>query len=177
MKSVARLFLAACIAAALLAVASSAAATSPPPADAAAPPTFRTYRGRRGCAAPGGGPIVRIGTRASFSAAVVHGGIVTTAGLIAESAFNASTVPGTRAQVEEVLAAADALLRKAGTSKARLLSATVWLADMDDFRVMNEAWQAWLASDGGAGVPVRATVEARLVAPIFRVEIQFTAAL
>ncbi|GAB0497589.1 hypothetical protein MMPV_008924 [Pyropia vietnamensis] len=174
--SVSRIFLAACITAALLLCASGEVATSPE-VPAAAEPTVHTRRGCHSCPRPGGGPIRRIGEGPSFASAVVYNGVVTTSGLIAVSAFNASTPPSAREQVEEVLATADEVLRKAGTSKARLLSGTVWLADMDDFDVMNKAWQAWLASDGGAGLPVRATVEARLVAPVFRVEIQFTAAL
>lgn len=178
MKAVARIFLlAACIAAALLSCA-SAVASSDAPAEVA--PTVHTKRGRRSCRPVGGGPIRRIGEGASFSSAVVYNGIVTTSGLVAVSALNSTATappPDVRAQVEEVLAAADALLRKAGTSKARLLTANVWLSDMDDFGVMSRAWQAWLASDGGAGLPVRATVEARLVLPVFRVEMQFTAAL
>lgn len=167
MKSVARVFLAACMAAALLSCASAAASSAP---------TVHTYSRHRSCR-PVGGPIRRIDERASFASAVVYNGIVTTSGLIAESAFNSTNPPDVRAQVEEVLRKADALLRKAGTSKARLLTASVWLADIDDFVVMNRAWQAWLASDGGAGLPVRATVESRLVAPVFKVEMQFTAAL
>lgn len=176
MKSAARFFLVACVAAALLSCISGGLAASSD-ASAAAAPTIHTRRGRHSCRRPGGGPIQRIGEGPSFASAVVYNGIVTTSGLVATSAFNASTPPGVREQVEEVLATADEVLRKAGTSKARLLSGTVWLADIGDFGVMNRAWQAWLASDGGAGLPVRATVEARLVAPVFRVEIQFTAAL
>lgn len=173
MKSAAHIFLAACIAAALLLCASAAAVTDSP---TAAEPTVHTNRRRGGCR-HAGGPIRRIDVGASFSSAVVYNGVVTTSGLIAESAFNASTTPDIRAQVEEVLRKTDAVLREAGTSKARLLTANVWLADISDFGVMNKAWQAWIASDGGAGVPVRATVESRLVAPMFRVEIQVSAAL
>ena len=67
----------------------------------------------------------------------------------------------------------DALLKEVGSDKSKLLSATIWLTDMRTFDEMNAVWDAWLA-EGCA--PARATVEARLAAVHFTVEIGVIAA-
>lgn len=68
----------------------------------------------------------------------------------------------------------DALLRKAGTSRSRLSSAQVWLADMDDFAAHNAAWNRWVDA---AHPPARACVQSpRLWRPGLLVEIVVTAA-
>jgi enamine deaminase RidA (YjgF/YER057c/UK114 family) len=61
-----------------------------------------------------------------------------------------------------------------GSSKERIVSATIYLADINSFGEMNHAWEAWVAPDAK---PARATVEAKMVAPEYRVEIQVTALL
>ena len=66
----------------------------------------------------------------------------------------------------------DGLLAKAGTSKAKLLSANIWLRDIAHFAEMNDVWDKWVDPDN---LPVRATVEARLATPELLVEIQVTA--
>jgi len=77
-------------------------------------------------------------------------------------------------QTTQVLATIDRLLAEAGTDKSRILMATVYVANMKEFDAMNQAWDAWVA-DGNA--PPRATVEARLANPDYKVEIVVTAAL
>ena len=77
------------------------------------------------------------------------------------------------AQTKDILERIDALLAKAGTDKTKLLSATIWLADITTFDEMNGVWDAWVP-EGGA--PARATVEDRLAAPQFTVEIGIIAA-
>lgn len=77
-------------------------------------------------------------------------------------------------QTQQVLAAIDRLLAEAGTDKHHILMAQIFLANMKEFDGMNKAWDAWVA-DGNA--PPRATVEARLANPDFKVEIVVTAAL
>jgi enamine deaminase RidA (YjgF/YER057c/UK114 family) len=74
---------------------------------------------------------------------------------------------------KEILGSIDRLLGEAGTDKSKLLSAQIWLADIARFNEMNEVWDAWL-SPGNA--PARATVEAKLAAPDFTVEIMVIAA-
>jgi len=77
------------------------------------------------------------------------------------------------AQTKEILASIDRLLGEAGTDKSKLLSAQIWLADIATFNEMNEVWDAWLAP---GSAPARATVESKLAAPDFTVEIMVIAA-
>src|SRR5579872_6667800 len=71
-------------------------------------------------------------------------------------------------QTEQVLRKIDRLLEGAGTDKSRLLSATIWLADMASFADMNKVWDAWVTP---GCTPARACVEARLASPHWKVEI------
>jgi len=77
-------------------------------------------------------------------------------------------------QTAQVLATIDRLLATAGTDKTRLLMVTVYVANMKEFDAMNRAWDAWVAP---GNAPPRATVEARLANPDYKVEIVATAAL
>ena len=70
------------------------------------------------------------------------------------------------------MATIDGLLAEAGTSKAKLISANIWLRDIAHFAQMNDVWDQWVDPEN---LPVRATVEARLAAPELLVEIQVTA--
>lgn len=110
---------------------------------------------------------IKAGTR--MSEAVVYNGIVWLAGQVAEDASD--EIEG---QTKQVLAAIDALLAEAGTSKANLLSAQIYLADMADFSGMNSVWDEWIKD---AGKPARATIEAALARPGWKVEIVVTAAV
>ncbi|HUF44461.1 MAG TPA: RidA family protein [Aestuariivirgaceae bacterium] len=76
-------------------------------------------------------------------------------------------------QTKEILGSIDRLLKAAGSDKSKLLSAQIWLADIASFNEMNEVWDAWLAP---GSAPARATVEAKLAAPDFTVEIMVIAA-
>jgi enamine deaminase RidA (YjgF/YER057c/UK114 family) len=76
-------------------------------------------------------------------------------------------------QTREVLEAIDALLAQAGTDKTRILRAQIYLADIADFAGMNQAWDAWVAA---GHAPPRATVQAPLAKPEWKVEIVVTAA-
>jgi len=102
-----------------------------------------------------------------FCKAVVANGIVTTAGITA-----ANTDADTTAQTADILAQIDALLAEAGTSKANLLTASIWLRDIAHFGQMNTVWDKWVDMNN---LPVRATVEARLALPELLVEIQVSA--
>jgi len=77
-------------------------------------------------------------------------------------------------QTRQVLAAIDALLARAGTDKTRLLMVQIFVADMAEFDAMNRAWDAWVPA---GHTPPRATVEARLARPEWKVEIVATAAV
>lgn len=113
--------------------------------------------------------IIRIDPGQRFASAVVHGGLVYLAGHVAHNAD-----AGVREQTAEVLASIDRHLAAAGTDKSRLISVQVWLADIDHFEEMNAAWDAWIDR---SNLPARATVEARLASPFYKVEIAGIAAL
>jgi enamine deaminase RidA (YjgF/YER057c/UK114 family) len=76
-------------------------------------------------------------------------------------------------QTQQVLAQIDDLLAAAGTDKLGILSATIYLPDLADFAAMNAVWEKWVAA---GHAPARATVQAKLVAPEYRIEIQVVAA-
>lgn len=100
---------------------------------------------------------------------VVHNGTIYLAGQV-------PSTPGAdiQQQTREVLAAIDALLAEAGSDRTRLISATIFLADMRDFAGMNEVWDGWVPA---GNCPARATVEARLASTAWKVEIQAIAAV
>lgn len=77
-------------------------------------------------------------------------------------------------QTKQVLAQIDGLLAEADTDKSKLLSATIFLPDLADFPAVNAVWETWLAP---GQAPARATIQAKLVAPQYRIEIQAIAAL
>jgi enamine deaminase RidA (YjgF/YER057c/UK114 family) len=104
-----------------------------------------------------------------LSAAVVHGGIVYISGQVPDT-LNADVATQTR----EILAKIDRLLAEAGSDKSRLLNVNVWLADIITFDQMNQVWEAWLLP---GQAPARATVEARIANPGYRVEIAAIAAV
>lgn len=78
------------------------------------------------------------------------------------------------AQTQDLLASVDRLLAQAGSDRAHLLMATIYLADMADYAALNAVWDDWLPS---GCAPARACVEARLADPRMRVEMVFTAAV
>ncbi len=103
-----------------------------------------------------------------MSQAVVSNGMVFLAGQVA-----GDTSQDVGGQTRQVLAAIDRLLGEAGSDKSRLLSAQIFLADMADFAAMNKVWEAWVVP---SQTPARATVQAAMAAPDYRVEIVVTAA-
>ena len=113
--------------------------------------------------------IQRIDPGNRMSEASLHGGIVYLAGQVPETAD-----ADIETQTREVLEAIDALLAQAGSDKTRILRAQVYLADIADFAGMNRAWDAWVVP---GNAPARATVEARLANPAWKVEIVVTAAV
>lgn len=108
---------------------------------------------------------LEMGTR--MSGAVLHGDTVYLSGKVGKG-------DDVTAQSKSALAEVDRMLALAGTSKSRILMATVWLADMADFEAMNAVWDAWIDP---ANPPARATGEARLATPYYKVEFMITAAL
>jgi len=113
--------------------------------------------------------IQRFNVGKRLSEAVVHGNTVYLAGEVPDD--TAKDVTG---QTEEVLAKIDALLAKAGSDKSKVLSAQIFLPDMKDFPGMNIAWEKWVVP---GHTPARATIEAKLANPAYKVEIMCIAAL
>ena len=108
-----------------------------------------------------------VGDRMSEMA--IHHGTVYLAGQVADDP--SVDVAG---QTRQVLARIDKLLAAAGSDKTRILSATIYLTEISTFAQMNSAWDAWVAQ---GHAPARATVEAKLAAPPYKVEIQVIAAV
>jgi enamine deaminase RidA (YjgF/YER057c/UK114 family) len=102
-----------------------------------------------------------------MSQALVHNNTIYLSGLVGVADEPVA------AQTQAIFDQVDKLLAAAGSSKAHLLSATIWLADMADFAAMNAVWDAWVAD---VDAPTRATGESRLAAPGYKVEIIITAA-
>jgi len=108
-----------------------------------------------------------VGDRMSEMA--IHRGTVYLAGQVAGDATQ-----DIRGQTVQVLAAVDRLLHEAGTDRAHILRAQIYLADIADFGAMNEVWDDWVAP---GDAPPRATVQARLARPEWKIEVVVTAAL
>lgn len=109
---------------------------------------------------------IECGTRMSM--AVVHNGVAYLAGQVGKPGESVTE------QTREVLAQVDRLLAEAGTDKTRILTAQIWLADMGDFAEMNAVWDAWVPQ---GNCPARATGEAKLATPDYKVEVIVTAAV
>jgi enamine deaminase RidA (YjgF/YER057c/UK114 family) len=106
-----------------------------------------------------------------------HGGILADAVEANGFVFLAGQVPGDpsqdiRGQTRQVLDSIDAILARAGSHKAKIVSASIWLTDMRHREAMNEVWKAWVDPDN---LPARATVEAKLADPRMLVEIAVVA--
>jgi enamine deaminase RidA (YjgF/YER057c/UK114 family) len=104
-----------------------------------------------------------------MSKAVIHGDTVYLAGIVADNPKAKSTGEQTRS----ILAQIDGFLASAGTNKNKLLSANIWITDMANFAEMNAVWDAWVSP---GNTPARATVEAKLASPDYKVEIMVVAA-
>lgn len=111
--------------------------------------------------------ITRIEAGPRMSQAVVHGDTVYLAGQVGEPGESVTK------QTQTILAQIEALLAQAGSEKSKILTATIWLADMGDFAEMNAVWDKWV---DGRHAPARATGEAKLATPDYKVEIIVTAA-
>ena len=113
--------------------------------------------------------IERIGCGPRMSDAVVHGGTIYLAGHVADAAKGKSVGE----QTADILAQIDETLAEAGSDKTKILSTTIYLADIKTFSEMNAVWDGWVSK---GNTPARATVEAKLAAPEYTVEIVVVAA-
>lgn len=114
--------------------------------------------------------IKRIDAGSRMSEVVIYNGIVYTAGVVADTTVGKSVFE----QTKDVLQQIDEMLKKAGSHKTRILKANIWLTDISTFDDMNKAWDAWVVA---GKTPARATVESKLAAPGYDVEIMIEAAV
>jgi enamine deaminase RidA (YjgF/YER057c/UK114 family) len=112
--------------------------------------------------------IERIQTGPRMSQAVIHGDTVYLAGQVADD-----TSQDVAGQTRQILAKIDQLLASARTDRTRMLSVNIWLADIGTFAEMNSVWDTWVPR---GHTPARATVEAKLATPAYKVEIAVIAA-
>jgi enamine deaminase RidA (YjgF/YER057c/UK114 family) len=108
-----------------------------------------------------------VGPRMSEMA--VHNGTVYLAGQIAEDGSQDIT-----GQTQQVLAAIDKLLARAGSDKSKILRAQIYIKDLADFAAMNAVWEVWVVP---GHTPPRATVQANLARPEWKIEMVVTAAV
>jgi enamine deaminase RidA (YjgF/YER057c/UK114 family) len=113
--------------------------------------------------------IERFDVGARMSEMAVYNGVVYLAGQVPGDATQ--DISG---QTAQVLAVIDGLLARAGSDKTKILRAQIFIADLADFAGMNAAWDAWVVA---GHTPPRATVEAKLARPEWKVEIVVTAAV
>ncbi len=99
---------------------------------------------------------------------VIHGDTIYLAGQVADD--TGADIGG---QTSQVLSAIDKLLGEAGSDKTKILSVTIYIADMMDFAGMNAVWEKWVTA---GHTPARATVEAKMAKPAYKVEMQVIAA-
>jgi enamine deaminase RidA (YjgF/YER057c/UK114 family) len=104
-----------------------------------------------------------------LSEMAIHHGTIYLAGQVPDDASQ-----DIRGQTAQVLAMIDRLLARAGSDKSRLLMVQIFLPDLADFDGMNAVWDAWVAP---GHAPPRATVQARLARPDWKIEIVATAAV
>jgi enamine deaminase RidA (YjgF/YER057c/UK114 family) len=104
-----------------------------------------------------------------MSDVVIHNGVAYLAGKVASKPD--ADIAG---QTADVLRIIDESLAQAGTSKSNLLRAEIFLSDMKDFAAMNKVWDAWVDPKA---TPARATVEAKLARPEYKIEIMVIAAV
>ena len=112
--------------------------------------------------------IRRIDVGPRMSDIVIHNNTVYLAGQVGAPGESVTV------QTQSVLDQIDAALAKAGTDKTKILQAIIWLADMSTFAEMNAVWDKWVSA---GHTPARATGEAKLATPDYKVEIIVTAAI
>jgi enamine deaminase RidA (YjgF/YER057c/UK114 family) len=114
-------------------------------------------------------PVRHIDAGTRLSEATIYDDRVYLSGMVPEDTSQDIT-----GQTRQVLGGIDSLLKKAGSHRTRMLSALIFLADMNDFAAMNAVWDEWIVANAS---PARAAVQANLSDPRMKVEIMVVAAL
>ena len=110
--------------------------------------------------------ITRLHKGPRMSRIVIHGDVIHLCGQVGSG----DTI---KEQTASMLGKVDSLLAEVGSSKSHILSATIWISNMDNFQEMNEVWDAWIDPENP---PARACGEARLDRDALLVEVIITAA-
>jgi enamine deaminase RidA (YjgF/YER057c/UK114 family) len=113
--------------------------------------------------------IQRLHVAARYSEAAVFHGVVYLAGMVPEC-----EAKDIRSQTADVLRQIDLRLLEAGSDKTRILRTQIYLQDIGDIVAMNEVWDAWVVA---GSAPPRATVQAALANPDYKIEVVVTAAV
>lgn len=113
--------------------------------------------------------ITRMETGQRMSRIVIHNDTIYLCGQVAADAS-----AGVQEQTKTMLDKVDTLLQQAGSDRKHILSATIYLKDMNDFASMNEVWDAWVPV---GYAPARACVEAQMAREELLVEISVVAAV
>ncbi len=114
--------------------------------------------------------IRRIGVAARYSDLVIIGNTAYFSGYVPETTLDGSVAEQTR----DILGQIEQSLAEIGSEKAKLLSATIWLADIASYDEMNRVWDEWIVP---GQAPARVCVQSRLADPGYKLEIQVIAAL
>ncbi len=111
--------------------------------------------------------IERKSTNERASKIVTHNGVVYLSGQVGDGESLAE-------QAIDCLGRVDALLTEAGSSREKILQATVWLSDIKYFAEFNAIWNDWVPT---GHAPARACGEVKLAREILKVEVIVTAAV
>ncbi|MCQ9122549.1 hypothetical protein BKG91_04830 [Rodentibacter caecimuris] len=114
--------------------------------------------------------IKRIHSSERFCEVSIYNGVAYFAGQVPEKTLEKDAYE----QTKEVLLLIDKLLAEIGSHKGNILNAQIFLSDMKDYQQLNQAWDEWVDR---SNPPSRATVEAKLAVPEWKVEIVITAAV
>src|SRR5262245_59289561 len=107
-----------------------------------------------------------------YSQGIRAGGFVFTSGQIPIDPSTGTLVEGgVEVQTRRALDNVEAILAAAGSSRARIVKVTVFLADMADFARVNAAYEAFF----GAHKPSRSTVQVARLPKDARIEIEAVA--
>ena len=109
-----------------------------------------------------------------YSQAIRTGSLLFVSGQIPLDPATGAMIDGdVAAQTHRVFKNLEAILKEAGASFDNVVRTTVYLADMNDFSVVNEVYGTYFSSPA----PARATVQAARLPKDARVEIDLIAAL
>lgn len=114
--------------------------------------------------------IIRINMGVRLAGASIFNHVAYFAGQVPKTSVD----QGISEQTAEVLAVIDNLLEQVGSDKSRILSCQIFLKDIAEIGAMNAVWDKWVPA---GKCPSRATVQAQLGDPRWRIEIVLSAAL